>query len=122
MKKYWLNGLCVSLLWLSGCESTAERASSSPSGNQEEATQVEAPAEGSDTAATNSDSKTLAQKSADDSSEAIENDSEFFVIDVRSAEEFTADNVDGSINIPHTEILEGIKDVTDKMDAKIYFY
>lgn len=43
-------------------------------------------------------------------------------IDVRSAEEFAADHLSGAINIPYTEIVERIDEVTTDKDAPIYLY
>ena len=47
---------------------------------------------------------------------------EHFLIDVRSQKEWDAGHLETAIHIPHTEIVEGIKKVTDDKSAKIYFY
>ena len=115
MKTYWLSILCVSLLWLAGCnDATSPATPETPA--QEDATQSQGSTGESDSTAASS------EKPTEDSANASEDDIEFFVIDVRSAEEFAGGNVDGSINIPHTEIVEGVKSLTDDKSAKIYFY
>ena len=43
-------------------------------------------------------------------------------IDVRSPGEFDSGHVEGSINIPHTEIVERIGEVTADKDATLYLY
>lgn len=43
-------------------------------------------------------------------------------IDVRSPEEFAASHVEGAINIPYTEIVERIGEVTSDKDAVLYLY
>ena len=43
-------------------------------------------------------------------------------IDVRSPGEFDSGHVEGSINIPHTEIVERIGEVTGDKDATLYLY
>ena len=43
-------------------------------------------------------------------------------IDVRSASEYASGHVDGAVNIPHTEIVERIGEVTDDKDATLYLY
>ena len=43
-------------------------------------------------------------------------------IDVRSAGEFDAGHVEGAVNIPHTEIVERISEVTGDKDATLYLY
>ena len=47
---------------------------------------------------------------------------EIFWIDVRSASEYASGHVDGAINIPHTEIVERIGEVTDDKEATLYLY
>ena len=43
-------------------------------------------------------------------------------IDVRTAEEFNADHVDGAVNIPYGEINSRIAEVTENKDELIYVY
>lgn len=43
-------------------------------------------------------------------------------IDVRSPGEFESGHVEGSINIPHTEIVDRIGEVTGDKDATLYLY
>ena len=43
-------------------------------------------------------------------------------VDVRSAEEYAAGHVAEAANIPHTEIVERIGEVTDDKDATLYLY
>ena len=43
-------------------------------------------------------------------------------IDVRSAGEFDGGHVEGAVNIPHTEIVERIAEVTENKDATLYLY
>lgn len=45
-----------------------------------------------------------------------------FLIDVRSQKEWDEGHLETAVHIPHTEIVEGIKKVTDDKSAKIYFY
>jgi len=45
-----------------------------------------------------------------------------FVIDVRSQEEWEAGHVERASHIPHTEIADRIKEVTDDKNAKIVLY
>jgi len=47
---------------------------------------------------------------------------EILWIDVRSAQEYAAEHVDEAVNIPHTEIVERIGEVTDDKDASLYLY
>ena len=47
---------------------------------------------------------------------------EVYVIDVRSKEEWDAGHVDCAIHIPHTDIVQRIKEVTTDKNAKICFY
>ena len=43
-------------------------------------------------------------------------------IDVRSAGEFDAGHVEGAVNIPHTEIVDRISEVTEDKAATLYLY
>jgi phage shock protein E len=43
-------------------------------------------------------------------------------IDVRTPEEFAAGHVEGAINIPYTEIVDRIGEVTSDKDAMLYLY
>ena len=43
-------------------------------------------------------------------------------IDVRSASEFASGHVDGAVNIPHTEIVQRIGEVTEDKEATLYLY
>lgn len=43
-------------------------------------------------------------------------------IDVRDPNEFSVGHVEGAINIPHTEIAQGIASVTENKDAELYLY
>lgn len=43
-------------------------------------------------------------------------------IDVRSAGEYSTGHVSGAVNIPHTEIVDRISEVTEDRDAPIYVY
>ena len=45
-----------------------------------------------------------------------------FWIDVRSAEEYATGHVSPAVNIPHTEIVARIGEVTTDKDAEIYLY
>ena len=45
-----------------------------------------------------------------------------YVIDVRSAEEWDTGHVEQAVNIPHTEIGDRISEVTSDKDAKIVLY
>jgi phage shock protein E len=47
---------------------------------------------------------------------------EAFWIDVRSAEEYATGHVSPAVNIPHTEIVARIGEVTTDKDAEIYLY
>ena len=47
---------------------------------------------------------------------------EIYWIDVRSASEFASGHVEGAVNIPHTEIVARIGEVTDDKDATLYLY
>jgi phage shock protein E len=47
---------------------------------------------------------------------------ETYWIDVRSTEEYAEGHIPGAINIPHTEIVERIGEVTTDRDAPIYLY
>jgi len=44
------------------------------------------------------------------------------LIDVRSAEEFDSGHIDGALNIPHTVILKGVKELGINQDADIVLY
>lgn len=120
MKTYWLSALCVSLLWLSGCDGT-QQPTDLVIEDRDNPIQTQADADESDSESAVSEPATPATESTDDLTPTDAN-TEFFVIDVRSADEFAAENVEGSINIPHTEIVEGIKQVTEDKGAKICFY
>jgi phage shock protein E len=43
-------------------------------------------------------------------------------IDVRSASEYAGGHVDGAVNIPYTEIVERIGEVTEDKSATLYLY
>lgn len=45
-----------------------------------------------------------------------------FWIDVRTAEEFSAAHVEVAVNIPHEEILAGVKQLKVKADDTLYLY
>lgn len=47
---------------------------------------------------------------------------EIYWVDVRSASEFASGHVEGAVNIPHTEIVARIGEVTDDKDATLYLY
>ena len=47
---------------------------------------------------------------------------EIIWVDVRSASEYADGHVDGAVNIPHTEIIERIGEVTDDKDATLFLY
>lgn len=47
---------------------------------------------------------------------------DYFLIDVRTQEEWDAGHIEFAHHIPHQQILEGIEQVTDDKSAKIYFY
>ena len=47
---------------------------------------------------------------------------DYFLIDVRTQDEWDTGHLQSAIHIPHEQILEGIKDVTNDKAAKIYFY
>jgi len=57
-----------------------------------------------------------------ESSSNASESSDFFVIDVRSQKEWDEGHLESATLIPHTEIVEGIKKVTDDKDAKIYLF
>jgi phage shock protein E len=43
-------------------------------------------------------------------------------IDVRSAEEYHQQHLEGSVNIPHSQITAAISDITNNKNAEIYLY
>ncbi|NNL04964.1 MAG: rhodanese-like domain-containing protein [Xanthomonadales bacterium] len=43
-------------------------------------------------------------------------------VDVRTAQEYAAGHVEGAVNIPYTEIVERVGEVTDDKDATLYLY
>lgn len=47
---------------------------------------------------------------------------DLFWIDVRSVEEYATEHVSPAVNIPHTEIVARIGEVTTDKDAEIYLY
>jgi phage shock protein E len=47
---------------------------------------------------------------------------EIFWVDVRSTSEYASGHVDGAVNIPYTEIVERIGEVTTDKDATLYLY
>ena len=65
----------------------------------------------------NSDSKADADPVANSNSKP-----ESFIVDVRSKKEWDTGHVESSINIPHTEIVEGIAKLTTDKNAKIFVY
>ena len=47
---------------------------------------------------------------------------ETYWIDVRSPDEYATGHVEGAVNIPHTEIVDRIAEVTEDKDKKLYLY
>lgn len=45
-----------------------------------------------------------------------------FLIDVRSAAEYNEEHINKAINIPHTQILDGVKELNAKNDDTIILY
>ena len=45
-----------------------------------------------------------------------------FLIDVRSAAEYNEEYINKAINIPHTQILDGVKELNAKNDDTIILY
>ncbi len=56
------------------------------------------------------------------SENTADQDSNVFVIDVRSQEEWDTGHVEQATHIPYTEIADRIAEVTDDKDAKIVLY
>ena len=109
MKKNWLCGVCLALIVLSGCGGTGVAKKESPS---TESTQPESK---------ETESVPAAIENADVNSDETDSD-ELIVIDVRTPEEYESGHLDGTINIPHTDIVQRIKEVTDDKSAEIYFH
>lgn len=52
----------------------------------------------------------------------VQANKDVFWIDVRTAEEFSAGHVEAAINIPHEEILAGVKQLKAKANDTLYLY
>ena len=50
------------------------------------------------------------------------NQPDYFLIDVRTQEEWDSGHIEFAHHIPHQQILDGIEQVTTDKAAKIYFY
>lgn len=98
MKFLQLGTLLLCAVLLCGCDKGA---------NQPVKTESESPA---------------ASGSDETASSANAGEAGHFLIDVRSQKEWDAGHLETAIHIPHTEIVEGIKKVTDDKSAKIYLH
>lgn len=70
----------------------------------------------------NSAVKELPAKAPETKSATANATEKYFVIDVRSQEEWDEGHLDSAIHIPHTEVADRVSEVTDNKEAKIYLH
>lgn len=99
MKRYRLCALLLCVFLVSGCDKAPIK---------------EAP--------TKPDSTEAAESIASTESKTPTATASHFLIDVRSQKEWDERHLEGTTLIPHGEIAEGIKKVTDDKNAKIYLF